>query len=178
MVDVAACEEAGIALLWPDEAGQARARTLNAKATADLTVAMVLCLAYRVVDSHTYTKGGGFRQEMTMDLMGTGCTGKTAGVIGLGVVGSQLVPRLQAFEMEVLYTKRTRLSPDEELALGVTWADKDDLLARSDFVCMMANYNPSAHMLLGEREFQLMQPSAYFVNTTQVAQTIVDAIKR
>ena len=33
-------------------------------------------------------------------------------------------------------------------------------------------------MLLGEREFQLMQPSAYFVNTTQVAQTIVDAIKR
>jgi glyoxylate reductase len=165
MIDVAACQEAGIPILLPSQEEFDTARADIAKATADLTVAMVLCLAYRVVEADNYTRAGGFRQEMTMDLMCVGCAGKTVGIIGMGWVARYAVPRFRSFEMDVLYTKRTRLSSAEEAELGVRWADLDPLLEQSDFVCMLADYNPSAHLLMGEREFKMMRPSAYFVNT-------------
>ena len=73
MIDIAACELAG--KVHPRATGRpGRRRRGNAKATADLALSHVLCLAYRVVEADTYTRAGGFRQEMTMDLMGLGCS--------------------------------------------------------------------------------------------------------
>src|SRR5256885_1618958 len=43
------------------------------KATAALTMAMILDLAYRVLEADRYSRAGGFRQEQNMDLMGIGC---------------------------------------------------------------------------------------------------------
>ena len=136
------------------------------KATADLTVAMILNLAYRVTDADRYVRTIGFKQEQTLALMGIGCPGKTVGLIGLGKVGGFMVPRLKVFEMEVLYTKRTRLSPAEEDRLGISWVDgKDEILTRSDFVVLACDYNPTTHMIVGERELKLMKPTAFLINT-------------
>jgi glyoxylate reductase len=136
------------------------------KATADLTVGMIVSLAYRILDADRYTRTIGFKQEQTLALMGIGCPGKTVGLIGLGKVAGFMVPRLKAFEMNVLYTKRNRLSPEEEAALGVEWvADKDALIQRSDFVCTTCDLNPSTHKIVGERELKLMKPTAFLINT-------------
>jgi glyoxylate reductase len=168
MIDVAACEAAGIEIIRHNDELHAMTRLGNAKATADLTVALLLCLAYRVVDADAYTRAGRFRQEMTMELMGFGCTDKVAGVIGMGSVARQLVPRLQTLDMKVIYTKRRRLNADEEAELGVTWVESlDELLPQSDYVCMLANYNSSAHEMMDSRAFALMQPHAYFINTAR-----------
>jgi glyoxylate reductase len=164
-IDVEACKAAGVPILVDYGADYEESRIGNAKATADLTMTMLLSLAYRVVESDAYTKHGGFRQEMTMDLMGLGATGKTAGVIGMGYVAQQMVPRLQAFEMDVLYTKRNRLEPAEEAARGITWASLDELLEKSDYVVMLADYNPSSFKMMGAREFALMKPTGYFLNS-------------
>ena len=165
MIDVQACARAGVLLIHPPEESQRAGRRGNAKATADLALSLLLCLAYRVVEADAYTRAGGFRQEMTMDLMGVGCTDKTVGVIGLGRVARELVPRLRALDMHVLYTKRTRLDEQEEQALGVGWrASVRELIPSCDYVMMLANYNPSTHLLLGEAEFALMKPTAYLVN--------------
>ena len=100
-----------------------------------------------------------------MDLMGTGCTDKTAGIIGMGRVARELVPRLKALDMNVLYTKRTRLAAEEEAGLGVEWRPSlPDMLPSCDYVVTLANYNESAHKLIGPAEFALMKPSAYLVN--------------
>ena len=166
MIDVAACAAAGVELIHASPDGTAAIRRGNAKATADLTLSLLLCLAYRVVEADRYTRAGGFRQEMTMDLMGLGCTDKTVGVIGMGRVARELVPRLRALDLRVIYTKRTRLDRSEEDALGVEWVpDLGDLLAASDYVTMLANYNPSAHLMMGAAEFARMKSSAYFVNS-------------
>ena len=167
-IDVTAVEELGIPLLKLSEEQRQVARLGNAKTTADLTVALLLCCAYRVIEADAYTRAGGFRQEMTLDLMGVGCPGKTVGLIGLGWVAREMVPKLRALEMDVVYTKRTRLSDDEERSLGVRWvADLDDVLAMSDYVCMMANYHPGALKLMGAKQFALMKPTAYFINTAR-----------
>jgi len=137
-------------------------------ATADLTVAMLLSLAYRLVDADRYTRAGHFKQEQTLALMGIGCPGKTVGLIGMGKVARYMVPRLRAFEMRVLYTKRKRLAPEEESALGLDWAaDLGALLRASDFVCVACDYNPDTHALIGARELGLMKPSAYLINTAR-----------
>jgi lactate dehydrogenase-like 2-hydroxyacid dehydrogenase len=165
MIDVAACEQAGVRLIQPSPEGNAAGRRSNAKATADLALSLLLCLAYRVTEADAYTRAGGFRQEMTMDLMGVGCTDKTVGVIGMGRVARELVPRLRAVDLNVVYTKRRQLDESEERALGVTWiTDLPALLQSCDFVVMLANYNESTHTLMGAAEFALMKPTAYFVN--------------
>jgi glyoxylate reductase len=45
--------------------------------------------------------------------------------------------------------------------------ERDELLRRSDFVVVMTTYNPSTHLMIGAREFDLMKPSAFFVNTAR-----------
>jgi glyoxylate reductase len=138
-----------------------------AEATCDLTIAMMLDLAYRMSDADRYTRSGRPLQEHTMALMGPGVTGKIAGLLGLGIVARKMVPRLRPFKMQLLYTKRTRLSEPEERELGVEWAEQDEILRRSDFVCLEYDYNPSTHKKIGEREFALMKPTAYFINTAR-----------
>jgi lactate dehydrogenase-like 2-hydroxyacid dehydrogenase len=78
-----------------------------------------------------------------------------------------MVPRIRAFEMDILYTKRTRLRCEEENELGPEWVELDDLLRRSDFVCIECDYNPKTHKLIGARELALMKPSAYLINTAR-----------
>jgi len=135
-------------------------------AAADMFVAMVLSLAYRLVEADRYTRCGKFRQEQTMAMLGIGCPGKTVGLIGFTKKAEYMVPRLRAFEMHVLYTQ-TRLPADRERELGVEWTpDLDDLIRRSDFVCITCNYDQSTHMLIGRRELGLMKPEAYLINTT------------
>jgi glyoxylate reductase len=136
--------------------------------TADLTLALLLGLAYRLVEADHYTRCGKFRQEQTMALMGIGCPGKTVGLIGMGKVALYMVPRIRAFDMHVLYTKRTRLPAQQEQELGVEWTPAlDDLLKRSDFVCMACEYNQSTRKLIGRRELDLMKPQAYLINTAR-----------
>jgi glyoxylate reductase len=137
-------------------------------ATADLTVGMIVALAYRIVDSDRYTRCGHFKQEQTLALMGLGCPERTVGLIGLGKVAEYMVPRVRAFDMNIIYTKRNRLSAAQERDWGVEWtASLDDLLKRSDFVCVACDYNESTHKLIGARQFALMKETAYFINTAR-----------
>jgi len=141
-------------------------RTSVIPATGDLTLAMLLGLAYRLVDADRYTRCGKFRQEQTMALMGVGCRGKTIGLIGMGKLALYMVPRLLAFDMNVVYSKPTRLPIQREQELGVKWAPHlDELLKQSDFVCIACRYSPSTHKLIGKRELGLMKPEAYLINT-------------
>jgi glyoxylate reductase len=174
--DVAACEAAGIPLLFakttpqppPDAGGIGYPWTdyaLNPRATSDLMVAMVINLGYRILEADKFCRGTGYFQEQTMAFMGQGCTGKTVSLWGLGKVARHAIRKLKALDMNVLYTKRTRLDEEEEKELGIEWVeDKDELIARGDYVCMLVNYEPANYMIMGEREFKLMKPSAYFIN--------------
>jgi glyoxylate reductase len=138
---------------------------LNPRATSDLMIAMLMCFAYRVKDADCYCRATGYFQEMTMDLMGQGCTGKTVSVWGFGRVARQAARKLKALDMTVLYNKRNRLSPEEERHFGIEWVgDSDELISRADYLCMLVNYEPANTKIMGAREFALMKPTAYFIN--------------
>ncbi len=138
------------------------------RTTADLTMALILGLAWRLVEADRFTRCGRFRQEQSMTFLCHSLPGKALGLIGLGRIGEEIVKRARAFDMHVIYWKRTRLDPRKEQELGVSWRpDKDDVLREADWVSIMANYNPTSHLMIGAREFGLMKPTAFFVNTAR-----------
>ena len=92
-------------------------------------------------------------------------TDKTLGIVGFGEAASVLADLVQPFDMEVLYYKRRRLTPGQEWYYGVEYAELDELLQRSDYVASFVPYADENRNLLGEREFALMKPGAFFVNT-------------
>lgn len=107
--------------------------------------------------------------------------GQTLGVIGFGVIGRAVAARAKAFGMDVLYTKRDRLDPGEETALGVTFAGLDELLRRADVVSLHLRVTPESEGLIGAREIGLMKSNAFLVNTARGAlvdeKALVDALR-
>jgi phosphoglycerate dehydrogenase-like enzyme len=70
----------------------------------------------------------------------------------------------------LLYTQRHRLAPDEENALGLQWRELDELLRESDFVTLHHRFQEGSDgndQQFGVREFALMKPTAYFINTAR-----------
>ncbi|NNE83741.1 MAG: hypothetical protein HKN28_07195 [Alphaproteobacteria bacterium] len=138
------------------------------KNTADLTVALMLNLAYRVIEADRYTHAGKFKQNQTMALMGVGCAGKTVGMIGLGNMGEYMAPVFRALDMQVVYNKRSRLSPEKEQDLDVEWvAEMDDVFRQADFLVVACPLTPETMDMIGARQFALMKPTAFFINTAR-----------
>lgn len=95
--------------------------------------------------------------------------GQTVGVIGLGATGSEVAKRVKAFGMKVFaYRRRPLSSPDVDQLLAADRGDKlDELLRVSDFVVAATSLSDETYRLIGEREFALMKPSAYFINISR-----------
>jgi phosphoglycerate dehydrogenase-like enzyme len=106
---------------------------------------------------------------------------KTLGIIGFGEAGACLAHLAAPLDMEILYYKRTRLSPEQEAFYGVEYAPLDDLLRQSDFVATFVLYSPESQGTFGAREIGLMKPTAYFLNTGRANTTdeaaLIDALR-
>jgi len=135
--------------------------------TADLTWALILSIARRVVESDIFTREGKFKGWGPELLLGGDITGKTLGIIGLGRIGSAVARRAYGFEMKVLYNNRKKLSDNDEKKLNVTFASIDELLRESDYVTLHVPLSEKTKYLIGEKELRLMKRSSYLINTSR-----------
>jgi glyoxylate reductase len=140
--------------------------------TADLAFALLLASARRVVEAHRYVLEGKWQRWTTDLMLGTDVGGKTLGIIGLGRIGQAMARRARGFGMPLLYSQRNRAATALEQELQAEYVPLDDLLKRSDFVSVHCPLTPDTRNLLGEREFALMKPQSFFINTARGA--IVD----
>jgi glyoxylate reductase len=140
---------------------------LVGEATADLSWALLLAVARRVVEADRALRSGIFPGSQSMHFVGGEVHGKTLGIVGLGSIGEAVARRARGFGMRILYTKRRRLEPARESDLGVEYRTLDELLAESDFVSINAALSAETIHLIGDREFRLMRRSAYLVNTAR-----------
>jgi phosphoglycerate dehydrogenase-like enzyme len=108
--------------------------------------------------------------------------GATFGIIGLGEVGRELAHRAKAFEMQTLYFQRRRLSEQDELSLGATYATLDQLMARSDFIVVQIPLNESTRGLIGRNELARAKPGAILINVARAElidhEALIDALAR
>lgn len=155
-VDVPALTENGVVLtITPDG-------VRRPVATSALT--FILMLAQRVMIKDRITREG--RWQERMNHFGTGLSGRVLGSIGVGNIGSELFRLAAPFGMKHLgydpYITQESVAP-----LGVKLVDFDTLLRESDFLCVNCPLTSETRKLVGARQFSLMKPTAFFINTAR-----------
>ncbi len=90
----------------------------------------------------------------------------TLGLLGLGEIARPIARAARAFGMPVRYWDVERF-PELEGALGVRYAEWDELFAGCDVVSVQLALNPATAGIVGAREIGLMRPGALFVNTAR-----------
>ena len=135
--------------------------------TADCAFALMMAISRRLVEVDKWVRDGQWVKAWGPKmLLGSDVTGKTLGIIGLGRIGKEMVPRAKGFKMNVIYHNRTP-SPDKEKKCGIEYRELDDLLRESDFVSLHVPLNDETRYLIGERELKLMKPTAFLINTAR-----------
>jgi len=136
--------------------------------TADLTWSLLMAAARRIAEGDAYVRRGDWKIAFGVQyFLGQDIHHATLGIIGMGRIGKAIARRAQGFEMRVLYNNRTRLPEYEEKRLNATCAERDRLLAESDFVVVMAPYSPATHHMIGAAEIARMKPTAILVNSAR-----------
>jgi D-3-phosphoglycerate dehydrogenase len=91
----------------------------------------------------------------------------TLGVVGVGKIGQAVLRRARAFGMKLLGNDILEIAPDFLLENGVEMTSLEDLLARSDFVSLNTDLNPSSYHLMNARTLACMQPNAVLINAAR-----------
>ncbi len=151
-------------------------------ATADLTFALILASARRVVEGDQRVRAGRFRFFAPFIFLGQEVSGKTLGIIGLGEIGKAVARRARGFDMRVLYHNRRRIPEAREKNLNVEYADMKSLFSKADFVSLHVPLTPETRHLVGPQELALMKPTAFLINASRGAvvdeKALVEALQQ
>lgn len=134
--------------------------------TADLTFALLLAAARRIVEASHYLRAGKWKTWSPMLLTGQDVYGSTIGIIGMGRIGEALARRAKGFDMRILYYNRSR-KEEAEQRYDMEYSAMDRLLAESDYVCVMVPYSKETHHLIGSCELAQMKHTAVLINTAR-----------
>ncbi|MHB0974471.1 MAG: hydroxyacid dehydrogenase [Thiobacillus sp. SCN 63-1177] len=147
--------------------------------TAELTIGLLIGLTRNMLAGDRFVRTGRFNGWRPA-LYGSGLTGKTLGLIGMGAVGQAIAQRLVGYDMRVLYTDPVALPKEKEAQWGLDRVELPALLAASDFVVPMVPYrDQTLHMIDGDA-LARMKTGAYLINTCRGSvvdeQAVVEAL--
>jgi glyoxylate reductase len=142
-----------------------------AEATADIHFGLIIAVARRMVEGERMVRAGKFPGSQSNHLAGAYVHGKTIGIVGAGRIGQATARRARGFGMKILYWGPRR-KLDAERELGLEHVTLDRLLTESDFVSLHPPLNAETRHMISDKQFALMKPSAFIINTARGA--IVD----
>ncbi len=158
MIDVEACTKAGILVV--NQAGA------NAQSVAQHVLGMMLVLSKRIIqgDRQMRRGPGGWGR---WDFKGGELTGRTIGIIGLGNVGRRVAALTGGlFGMRVI-AHDPYISGRDFRERGAKSAGFDDIFKQSDFVSVNCPLTDETANMIGDREYRMMKPAAYFITTAR-----------
>jgi len=125
------------------------------ESVAEHTLALLLCLAKRILITDRQTQKGQYQLGMGFELKG-----KTLGIIGLGNIGSRVAELGQGIGMKVIAYNHSR-----KHQTGVEAVSLKQLLKRSDAITLHVTHEDKNRNLLGPKEISLMKPGVIIANT-------------
>jgi phosphoglycerate dehydrogenase-like enzyme len=131
------------------------------ESTIELTWALILTTARRIVDEARSVRDGGWQTSVGLQLGGS-----VLGVLGLGRIGSRVAQVGKAFGMDVIAWS-TNLTPEAADEAGVTYVSKEELFGRADVLTIHLKLSERSRGLVGADELALMKPTALLVNTSR-----------
>jgi glyoxylate reductase len=136
--------------------------------TADLTLALIMAVARRIVEGVEAVERGEFVGWTPTWMLGRRVTGKRLGIIGMGRIGQAVARRARAFGLQIHYHNRKPVSSRIAEELEATyWESLDQMLARADIITVHSPHTPATYHLLSARRLKLLQPHAILINTAR-----------
>lgn len=135
--------------------------------TADLTWALLLATARRIVESDQYFRSSQWKGWGLMQFLGYDVHHKTLGICGLGRIGQRVARRARGFNMKILYTDVVRAPQNIEKELGIRFVDKKTLLSESDFITLHVPLTPQTTHYISGAEFSQIKPTAILINASR-----------
>lgn len=156
-IDFAAAEEFGIEVLkggWPN-------LPIGPNSTGEFAWGLLLATVRHIPGTAERLRRGEWRQPLGMSL-----EGKTLGIVGLGRFGSKMAEYGRVFGMNVIAWSEN-LTDEKAVEAGARRVEKDALFRESDIVSLHYVLSDRTRGLIGEREFNLMKPTSYIINTSR-----------
>jgi phosphoglycerate dehydrogenase-like enzyme len=127
---------------------------------ADHAMAMLLAMSRNLLTYFEDRKIENWRRER---FTGIELRGKTAVVIGVGGIGTQIATRAWAFGMHVIGVDPEDIPYIPFIEKMVKPDQINEVLPQADVVFMSAPHTPMSHKMLGPDQFEVMKKGAYFI---------------
>ena len=169
-IDIAAATEAGICV--------SRVPAASAEEVSDHAMALLLACARRLFRLDKAVRTGEWHSvhgpEMGELWRGIKpIRGQTLGLIGFGLIPLAVAPKAKGYGMKIM-AYDPFVSAEAMTAVGVESVNLDRLLKESDFISVHAALTADNLHMLGTKQFKLMKPTAYLLNTARGA--LVDEV--
>jgi D-lactate dehydrogenase len=159
-VDLAAAERLGMPV--------ARVPAYSPYAVAEHAVALILALNRKIHRAHGRVREGNFALD---GLMGFDLHGKTAGLVGTGIIGLCTARILAGFGMKLLAADPVVNS--DMVQLGAQYVSVERLFAESDVISLHCPLTPATHHLIDDQALAKMKDGVMIINTSRGA--VIDA---
>ncbi len=165
-VDIEACREKGIEVKNTPRA--------SSVAVAELTMALMLAVPNRLIEGHNSMKDGKWLKK---ELKRTELYGKTLGLLGAGLIGTEVARRALAFGMKVV--AYDHYIPNH--ALAELMDEPEELYAKADYISVHLPLTPETRGMLNRHAFEQMKNGVVIVNTARgkviAEEDLVEALK-
>jgi D-3-phosphoglycerate dehydrogenase len=165
-VDIEACRERGIEVKNTPRA--------SSVAVAELTMAFLLAVPNHLVEAHNSMKDGKWLKK---ELKRGELFGKTLGLLGAGLIGTEVARRARAFGMEVV--AYDHYIPNHALAELVD--EPEELYAKADYISIHLPLTPETRGMVDRTAIERMKTGVVIVNTARgkvvVEEDLAEALK-
>ena len=136
------------------------------EATADLTWALILAAARRLVEGAELIRSGRWTGWHPEQLLGMELRDRTLGLLGAGRIGQAVGRRAPPFGLRILYSARTA-KPEFERETGATRVDTNRLLVASDILSLHVPSTPETKGIINAETLGRTKPGAILINTSR-----------
>jgi D-3-phosphoglycerate dehydrogenase / 2-oxoglutarate reductase len=148
----------------------------NSIAVAELAFGLILALDRRIPSNAADLKEGRWNKKEYSKARGL--FGRTLGLVGLGRIGQEMIPRARAFGMPVIAWSRS-LTPEVAERLGVELKQSPvEVAASSDILSVHVALKDDTRNLVDEKVFDALRPGAFFINTSRAEVVNQAALER
>lgn len=136
------------------------------EATADIAMALILCVARRIVEGDRLVRNGEFKGFYPTFFLGVDLENKVLGIYGLGRIGKAVARKAVSFGLRIIYHD---LEPFEKESLDfpAQHVSFDDLLRKSDFLSIHALLSEETQHRFTRKEFREMKKGAFLINAAR-----------
>jgi phosphonate dehydrogenase len=143
--------------------------------TAELAIGLAIGLMRVISQGDARVRDGGFA-GWRPQLYGTGLSGATVGIMGMGQLGQAIARRLAGFEAEIIYHDARALDPGTEQAMAASYRSLEQVAQASDVLIAALPLNIRTRHLINAELIQLMRPGAFVVNVGRGSVVDEDAV--